>query len=144
MLRSLKYEIEQLILQINPEYFFALQVRINTDEVAQTLGLIEEIWIRLFPEVPFNYQFVDEEFALHFQSDQKLVKLLTLFSCLSISVAILGIFGLASFLVFEKAREISIRKVVGATELQIVLLLSWTFLMANIIALPLSYSIMDS
>jgi len=147
-IRSLRYEIEPLVLQINPKNFFAIQVQINTEEVAGTLGLIKETWQRLFPEVPFNYRFVDEEFALHFQTDQKLVKLLTLFSLLSISVAILGIFGLASFLVFEKVREISIRKVVGATESQIVLLLSWTFLklvlIANLIALPLSYSIMDS
>ena len=89
---------------------------------------------------------MDQEFAVHFQSDQKLGKLLQLFAILSILVAILGLFGLASFLALEKAKEMSIRKVIGASEEQLVLLLSWSFLklilLANVLAIPISYQLM--
>ncbi|MDN5202438.1 ABC transporter permease [Fulvivirgaceae bacterium BMA10] len=146
-LESMKNEIAPLAIEITPENFFALQIKLNTQDIAETLVFIESTWKRLFPDLPFTYSFVDQEFAVHFASDQQLGQILRLFAIVSIVVAMLGLFGLASFLAFEKAKEMSIRKVIGATEKQLVILLSWLFLklvlLANLIALPLSFYLMD-
>ncbi|MDN5204552.1 FtsX-like permease family protein [Fulvivirgaceae bacterium BMA10] len=114
--------------------------------MASSIATIEGKWKQLFPDTPFNYNFVDQEFAVHFEADQKLKQLLSTFTMISIVVAILGLFGLSTFLSIEKAREMSIRKVIGATENQIFGLLSWQFikliLIANTIGIPLGYYLM--
>lgn len=144
---SFKKVINPLIITIEPELFLSLQIKISTEELSKTLSFIGKTWKRLFPDIPFNYKFIDQEFAKLYQSDQKLGAILRLFSILAILVAILGLFGLASFLAFEKSKEMSIRKVIGASEKQIVFLLSWLFLklilLANLIAFPLSYFLMN-
>lgn len=143
---SFKKMIEPLLITIGPELFLSIQINLSTNELSKTLPFIESTWKRLFPEVPFNFKFIDQEFAQLYQSDQKLGAILQLFSILAIIVAILGLFGLASFLAIEKSKEMSIRKVIGASERQILYLLSWLFLklvlVANLIALPISYYLM--
>lgn len=144
---SLRNRIEPLVVHIYPENFFTLQLKLGHGELRESLAYISDTWKRLFPEVPFNYKFVDQEFSNHFQADLKLGQLLQVFTCLSIVLGMLGLFGLASFLTFEMAREISIRKVLGASEGQIVWLLVWLFLklvlIANLVAIPLGYYLMD-
>lgn len=144
---SFKKAIEPLLITIGPELFLSIQIKLSTTDLSQTLPFIENTWKQLFPEVPFNFKFIDQEFAQLYQSDQKLGAILQLFSILAIVVAMLGLFGLASFLAFEKAKEMSIRRVMGASEWQIIYLLSWLFLklvlVANLIALPLSYLLMN-
>ncbi len=146
-LESMEHEIAPLVIYIEPQNFFALQINVETRDIPATLDIIESTWKKLFPDLPYTYSFVDQEFAALYQSDQKLGQMLQIFAILSIMVAILGLFGLASFLAVEKAREMSIRKVVGATEKQLLLMLSWLFLrlilMANILALPLSFPLMN-
>ena len=122
-------------------------MRLSVENLSQTLDYIEQKWKQLFPDVPYQYSFVDQEFAGYFEADKQLGKLLQMFTILSITVAMLGLFGLASFLAFDKSKEMSIRKVIGASEEQLFGLLSMVFLklvlIANLIALPISYILMD-
>ena len=78
-----------------------------------------------------------------FKADQRLRSILAIFTCFSLLIAILGLFGLASFQSFEKAREVSIRKVLGATETQLMGLMTWKFakliILGNVIAIPIGY-----
>lgn len=144
---SLRNNIDPLIIHIYPKNFFAVQLKLANSDLKESLAFVAKTWKRLFPEVPFNYKFVEEEFSKYLETDRKLGQLLQLFAFLSIVVGMLGLFGLASFLVFEMAREISIRKVLGASEKQIVWLLVWLFLklvlIANLLAIPLGYYLMD-
>ncbi|MGX1930103.1 ABC transporter permease [Flagellimonas sp. 2504JD4-2] len=146
--QSLKQEMNPLVIQINPENAFSIQIRLKASSIAQGIQIVESSWKKLFPEIPFGYSFLDQRFAIHFASDQKLGKALQIFTFLSIVIAALGLFGLATFLVHQKSREISIRKLMGAPENQLTLMLCWDFLklivIANIIAIPLSYLLMHN
>ncbi len=143
---SLKKELEPLVLHIMPRHHTNIQVRISLTNVSKTLGEIEEIWVRLYPNMPFNYSFINDEFHKYYKSDRKLGELLTVLVILSICIGMLGLFGLASFLAFDKAKEVSIKKVIGASEIRLIRQLSWVFLklviIANVIALPISYFLM--
>ncbi len=143
---SLKTEISPLVIYILPNNFRSIQLRVSLEGINETITYLENTWRKLYPEVPFNYSFVDKEFAAYMEADKQLGKLLQIFTILSLVVAVLGLFGLASFLAFEKAKEMSIRKVIGATEKQLTMQLSWLFLrlilVANLIAIPVSYFLM--
>ena len=143
---SLKTEINPLIIYILPNDFQSLQMRVSLEGIDKTLAIVEETWRTLYPEVPFSYTFVDREFAAYLKSYEQLGRLLQVFSVLSLFVTIIGLFGLASFLAHEKLKEMSIRKVIGATESQLTIFLSWLFLrlilVANLVAIPLGYVLM--
>jgi len=100
-----------------------------------------------FPGNPFLYFFLDDFFNKQYQSEQQFGKLFSLFTLLAIIIACLGLFGLSSYLVMQRTREIGIRKVLGASVKQITLLISKEFilivLIANIIAWPISYFLID-
>lgn len=144
---SVSKKIEPLILQIQPENFFNIQMKFNAQETISVLSALESKWKRLFPDIPFTYEFVDQEFAKFLDADQRLRGILAVFACTSIMIAVLGLFGLTSFESYRRTKEMSIRKVVGASQVQIFELLTWNFirliLIAYAIALPLSYYIID-
>ncbi len=142
---SVREKVEPLILHIKPSNFFALQMKVGSTNIAETLEGIELIWKQLFPSEPFTYSFVDREFGLLFEADQRLGKVLQLFAFLSIGIAMLGLFGQASMLAHEKSKEVGIRKVIGASENQLISKLTWQFLkliiLANVVAIPTGYYI---
>ena len=144
--QSLKQDVNPLVLQIEPENAFSIQLRLQGDTAAESLQRIESSWKELFPDIPFGYSFLDQRFAVHFESDKRLGKVLQLFTTISIVLAALGLFGLATFLVYHKSREMSIRKLMGASEGQLTRMLCWNFLklilIANVIAIPASYILM--
>ena len=145
---SLKSNINPLIIQMIPEHFSSVQINLAPAKVQLTLREIETMWKRHFPSVPFQYSFVEEEFAKFAHSEKRLGKLLAFFSLIAIMVAILGLFGLASFLAIEKSHEMAVRKVVGASEWQLFKLLAGIFLklvlFSNILALPTAYLVMST
>jgi putative ABC transport system permease protein len=112
------------------------------------IGSAEEVYKNSFPGNPFDYYFLDDFFDLQYKSDQQFGKIFTVFSLLAISIACLGLFGLASFTTTQKLREISIRKVMGASVSSIVVLLSRQFialvLIASVIAVPLIWYGLDT
>jgi putative ABC transport system permease protein len=118
-------------------------VKIKTDDIPALLAALKTTWNDLTAEAPFAYSFLDERFAEVYQTEQKLGKILGIFAGLTIFIACLGLFGLATFTAQQRRKEIGIRKVLGASVSTIVTMLSKDFLklvlVANIIAWPLAW-----
>jgi putative ABC transport system permease protein len=124
-------------------YVFA---RIKTDNISRTIASIESIWDKVIPEYPFEFHFLDDTIEARYRSEQRLETILRIFTILAISISCFGLFGLISFTAQTRAKEIGIRKVLGASVGSVVRLLSKEFVvlvvLANIIAWPVAYFVM--
>ena len=129
--------------QANPQ----ISIKVNTENLPQTIADIEKTYKQLFPGNPFLYAFADETFEAQYRNDQRFAKLFNLFAALAIFIACLGLFGLATFTAQQRTKEIGIRKVLGATLTNVVLLLSKDFLKLVMIgflaAIPLAWYTMN-
>lgn len=141
--RSLQAPIEPLVLAINPNRFGYISLRINTNDLPATMAFVENTWQELFPQKPYEYAFLDEEFNKQYVADEKMGKTFLLFTSIAIFIACLGLFGLATFVAQQRTKEIGVRKVLGASVSGIVALLSKDFvklmIISFVIATPLSY-----
>ena len=140
--RSLHHSIAPCVLLIR-DSGQQISVRIRGDQIPETLDYLERKWKEFSKDLPFDYYFLDEEFDKLYKSEMKASRVIGFFTILSLFVACLGLFGLAAYMVQQRTKEIGIRKVNGATVIQIVLLLSTDFakwiLVATLIAWPVAY-----
>lgn len=123
-------------------------LRLNPDKgVRENLDIIEQTFKANFPNLPFEYQFVDEEYGAKFRAEERTASLAKVFTLLAIFISCLGLFGLASFVAEQRTKEIGVRKILGASVSQLWVLLSKDFLGLVIIALvigsPLAYYMMS-
>lgn len=122
-------------------------VRVQPQNVQETLGFMEQTLASFAPERAFDYFFLDERIDRLYQAEDALGKISTFFAIMAIVIACLGLFGLSAFTAEQKTKEIGIRKVVGASTGNIVILLSKQFLklivVANLIAWPTAYYVMN-
>ena len=117
-------------------------LRLNPDQPAsKSVATIEAVFRKNFPNLPFEYQFVDREYAAKFASEERVGKLASVFAVLAIFISCLGLFGLASFVAEQRTKEIGIRKVLGASVGSLWGLLSKDFLGLVVIACLLSMPI---
>jgi putative ABC transport system permease protein len=142
---GLQEKIEPLIIAIMPVNLRYITLTISTEEISQTLSFISDKWKELFPGIPIEYYFLDEDFDRYYRSEEKTGKLVGIFALLGIFVACLGLFGLSCFVAEQRTKEIAIRKVHGANVLNITFLqiedfIKWIFI-AVIIAWPTAYFI---
>ncbi len=124
-----------------------ITIRLNPQlSAANAISKIEPVFRKLNPSSPFEYTFVDEEYARKFAAEQRIGTLSTIFAILAVFISCLGIFGLASFVAEQRVKEIGVRKVLGASVFNLWQLLSKDFVMmvviSFIIAVPLSYYFM--
>jgi len=109
---------------------------------------VEATWKDHFPELQFNYSFINDYLRTYYNAEEKLQTILVVFTALAILIASLGLFGLAIFVAQRRVKEIGVRKAMGASSESIILLLSKSFLvwvvLANIIAWPLAWYFMDA
>lgn len=124
-------------------------IRINPAVSAKdALSSIETVFKKMNPEQPFEYQFVDEEYARKFGDEERVGKLAGFFAILAIFISCLGLFGMASFMAEQRTKEIGIRKVLGASVLNVWRLLSKDFvvlvIVSLLIAIPLAYYFMHN
>ena len=143
---SLHNAIYPAIFELNPSQCYLMCVRISSENVSDTLGFLETQWSKNMPGFPFEYAFLNETIAQFYQTEQRMGELFTIFTALAIVIACLGLFGLASFTAAQRTQEIGIRKVLGASVMGIVMLLSRQFakwvLISNLIAWPAAFLIM--
>ena len=137
-------------LYVFDRYGFAsyYNLRLNPDKsVSENLDLIENTFKKNFPNLPFKYDFVDEEYAKKFASEERVASLARVFTVLAIFISCLGLFGLASFVAEQRTKEIGVRKVLGATVTNLWVLLSKDFVQLVIISLliatPIAYYAMS-
>ncbi|MEX1055932.1 MAG: FtsX-like permease family protein, partial [Rhodothermales bacterium] len=137
---SLYHAIDPLVLFLSPRGQ-NLSVRVN--DVADALSHLEKTWKAFEPRYPFEYYFVDESFAAQYEAERRLSTTIAIFAALAVLIACLGLLGLASFTAEQRRKEIGVRKVLGATAAQIVLLLSQDFIrlvaIAFVIGAPLAF-----
>jgi len=140
-------EIESLML-VYRERNNIIYVKLSGNNTEQTISFIENKWREVFPDQPFTYTFLSERFNRQFEADEKRGLIFTLFTVLAILIACLGLFGLSSYMVEQRTKEVGIRKVFGASEGVIIRLISRNFLIlvtiAIAIAVPLAYYFMSN
>ena len=125
--QSLQKPIDPLAMRIMPGKFRVYSVEISTADTRQTVSDIETLWKKLAPQRPLEYSFLNESFNQQYQAEIKFGQLFGLFTSLAISIACFGLFGLALFSVKQRRKEIGIRKVIGASVMQITALVSKEF-----------------
>uniref|UniRef100_UPI0035944A0A FtsX-like permease family protein n=1 Tax=Aquiflexum sp. TaxID=1872584 RepID=UPI0035944A0A len=127
------------------EYY---SLKINSGDYTTTLSQIKTKWEQAFPNSPFEYFFLDDYFNSQYLSEQKFARIFSIFAGLAIFIACMGLFGLTSYMTLQRTKEIGIRKVLGASILNIVALLSKDFFLliasASIIIVPIIYYIMKN
>ena len=142
---SLQHTIQPLVLQMPPERKEEdnLCVRLNRSRITQGLQYIESVYKKWDATTPFEYHFLDDNFGRQYAAERRQGSLLLTFTALAILIACLGLFGLVTFSVGQRTKEIGVRKVLGASVIRIVLLVSKDLikpvLLASAISIPLAW-----
>ncbi|TSD66895.1 FtsX-like permease family protein [Inquilinus sp. KBS0705] len=143
---SLHEKIEPMVVFPEYSWFGKLLVKTNGRNTANTIAAIETQWHKFYPNSPFEYHFLDEEFEAMYKNDQRTGDILKAFTGVTIFISCLGLFGLAVFSTRQRVKEIGIRKVLGAGVGTIVRLISFDFLklvfIAILISSPLAWYVM--
>lgn len=125
-----------------------LSIKIAGNDIRGSLASLESVWKKHFPSTPFEYTFVDENYQRLYEAETRQASLFSFFSAVAILIACLGLFGLSAFSISQRIKEIGVRKVLGASVKQIVVLLSTDFLklvlIAALIAFPLAWLAMSN
>jgi putative ABC transport system permease protein len=141
--KSMHEKLSVTVLQIYPPILLKMAVKVKSADLAATIRHINKTWNAFSPEFPLDYKFLDENFAAMYSSEEKLGSLLLIFTSMAIFIASIGLFGLAAFNVKQRIKEIGIRKVLGASVLNIIAMLSRNFLrpvfIASVIAFPIAW-----
>ncbi len=128
------HEIKPMLLCVNPGYMGNIVIRIQPKEISHTLSYLEQQWKSFQPKYNFEYFFVDQNFARLWTSDKKLSVILSAFTIIALGIACIGLFGLSIFAIERRVKEIGIRKVMGASFLHIINLLSREYLVLVLLA----------
>jgi len=141
--------VEPMMVMYNPDNSNMISVRLNKSVLPQkALAAIEPVFKKYNPGYAFDYSFVDKEFEKKFMNEKLISEVSLLFAALAIFICSIGLAGLAAFTIEKRIREIGIRKVLGASVQQLLLLISKEFLrlvaIAFAIAIPLSWWIMHN
>ena len=141
--------VDPMLVYFDPNNVNAINIRLTASAKPQAaIKAIEPIFKKYNPAYPFEYKFVDEEFSRKFLTEDLISKITNIFAGLAIFICCIGLAGLASFTIEKRVREIGIRKVLGATLQQLLLLISKDFLklvlIAFVIATPLAWWFMNN
>jgi len=146
---SLHQAIIPMIFLLPPPssgYYNSISIKVNGNNVQSAINTVRDTWHQYVPNIPFDYTFLDDRFQKLYDAEQQESKLFTIFSCLAIFIACLGLFGLSAFTISQRVKEIGVRKVLGASVPQIVVELSKDFMMlviiSSMVALPASWLLM--
>lgn len=143
---SMKSRIEPLVISPGTDKRLAL-VRLKTNQLHSSIESIKKAYAHFASKYPFEYSFLDEQFDRAYKTESRQQSVLSIFSIIAIFIACLGLFGLASYTAIKKTKEIGIRKVLGSSVQNIVLLLSKDLLkpvlVGTVIAMPVGYYAMN-
>jgi putative ABC transport system permease protein len=146
---SLKETYDGHLYRLGPEVvdFYSLKLGTTKNNYNETINSIKNLWDKTFPENPFEYFFLDEYFQKQYVADQNFGKTFALFAVLAITIACLGLLGLASFVTTQRTKEIGIRKVLGATVSSILYKITSGFIkpiiISFLIAIPITYYLLN-
>ncbi|MGD8778577.1 MAG: ABC transporter permease [Ignavibacteria bacterium] len=145
--QKINNKIDPLAFFVYKPYMRNIVIRISPENIPRTVNAIEEKWSSVVPDNPFDFKFLDDDFDELYRTEERMFDLVKYFSVLAIVIACLGLFGLASFTAEQKKKELGIRKVLGATEVNLTFLLCKEFfylvLLSNVIALPAAFYVAE-
>jgi ABC-type antimicrobial peptide transport system permease subunit len=145
--KSLQKEIEPLVMRIEPRRDSYVFVKFRSEKTKEAIASVSKVYNSLNPDFPLQYTFLDEAIERLYNSEQKTKTIFNYFTLIAIFISCLGLYGLASYMAQQKTKEIGIRKVLGASIMNIVTNLSKEFILlvcvANAIAWPLAYLAMN-
>ena len=145
--KSLYNPIEPLLFFYQPNSNI-IQVKLNPGQLQSSIGQAEKVWKKYFPQLPFEYKFLDNDFNSQYEADQKRGKIFASFSVITILITCLGLLGLTAFTTQQKQKEISMRRVLGASIGQVVTLITrnylWLSLISAFIAFPVAWYFMSN
>jgi len=126
-IRSMRNEIEPMVMHMNPDSFQYLCLKIRASDVPSTLAHIEKVWKTHSPRTAFSFRFLDEAVGELYQSEERMGTIFRYFTGLAVIISCLGVFGLASYMAEQRTKEIGIRRVLGASVPGICRLMSMDF-----------------
>lgn len=145
---SLHENIGSVALTPFPYFYYAAGIKLNPGDIRNTMATVENVWRKVYPENVYEVAFVDETLAAKYEQENQNYQLFKAFTFISIFICCIGLWGLISFVIVRKTKEIGIRKVLGASVSGIVVLLSRDFLIliaiALLIASPLAWYFMNN
>ena len=145
-LESLHKDIAPYVFTCADESSWEAMIRVRAEKFPGTVDFIKNTWRKFAPNDIFEIRFLDEQIALEYREDERTRKILTFAAVLAVSIACLGLFGLAAYAAESRKKEIGIRKVLGASTAGLIMLLGKEFfhsvLAANLIAWPAAYYLM--
>jgi putative ABC transport system permease protein len=140
---SLHNQIDPLVMMLSDVPLNIITLRVDQQNIESTLKYIEEKWNQFCPTFPFSYEFLDDNLNKQYEAEEKTGRIFSYFTLICIFIACLGLLGLTSYATEQRIREISIRKVLGATESSIIYLLTKNFsllvIISNFLAWPIAW-----
>ncbi len=144
---SLSNPLEPVVL-LDLENYQKVDVLLSSNNVTESVERIENAWKKTFPGYTFNYQFVDEEIGEFYEGTQQMTTIIVIASVIVIFIGCLGLYGLVTYMAEQKMKEVSVRKVLGASVISIISLFSGEFIrlivIAFVLAAPLAYLMMSA
>lgn len=145
---SLHKAIGPVALKVSPKTSEMMYIRLSGQEFQEVIDSLWDSWKNIYPATPFQYWFMDEEFGRLYRVERQMSNLFSCLAAMAIFIACLGLFGLASFMAEQKTKEIGIRKVLGASTLQVLLLLTSRYVrlavIAFVLAIPVAYIVIHA
>jgi len=148
--QSLRDGMDKVMLAQFPRRYGMASVKLsvaNTDEMTAAVAKLEAIWNEIYPSSVFEYRFFDESLASYYQEEKKFSTLFQLFSIVFLAIGCMGLYGLISFVVHKKKKEVAVRKVFGASVVSILMLISRDYVrllvVAFLIAAPTAFYFMQ-
>jgi putative ABC transport system permease protein len=146
--KSVHEKIEPVVMMIYPPAASKVAVKLSGDKMESSIQQIRQVWNKFSPDYPLDYVFLDDTFQKMYEAERKLKSLLSVFTGLAVSVACLGLFGLAAYAAQRRRKEISIRKVLGASSMRVATMLTLELIklvcISLLIATPIAWQIMNS
>ena len=144
--QSLREPIQPLAIVLGRQPNWEIAIRLTPGNTSEKIALIQSLWIKYANKAPFEYTLLEENFAAKHRTEKRIGFIFLLFTSLAIFIACLGLFGLATFAAEQRTKEIGIRKVVGASVRDIVVMINRDFMrlvgIANLVAWPVAVWLM--
>jgi ABC-type antimicrobial peptide transport system permease subunit len=145
--KSFHEEINPVFITTSSSQYNYYALKVNLSDLPNTLAAIEKSWTQMYPELIYEYTFLDEQIEEFYTTEATMLKLIQAFSGIAICIGCMGLYGLVSFMATQKTKEIGIRKVLGGSISHILWLFGKEFsiliLISFLLAAPVSWWIMN-
>lgn len=145
---SLREAVRPIVILQNKAQLGVVGVKLNTNNIKSTVAVVQSKWERTYAEYAYNGYFLDDNIAEFYKQENQMALVYKIFACIAIFISCLGLYGLISFMVVQRTKEVGVRKVLGASINSIVLMFSKEFMLlitvSFLIATPVAYYMMNS